>query len=185
MKKFGIYSMALLMLGIGTLSTGCLGSMAITKKVYKWNEHATGNKFLNNGVFWLLCIVPVYEAVVFVDVVILNLIEFWTGSNPLAMAPGEIEKGIVKGNDGNKYEMTVTQNKYEMVALTGAHKGEKSCLFFTPATQTWSLTQNNTTRSLATIHADINKVELFGADGSVSLVDLGVFNTQNLLRGSF
>ena len=159
--------MAVLMLGIGKLSTGCLGSFAITKKLYRWNQSATGNKYLDNGVFWVLNIIPVYEIVVFVDVVILNLVEFWSGSNPMAMAPGEIEKGIVKGNDGNTYEMTVTQNKYEMVALTGNHKGEKSSLFYTPATQTWSIAKNNETRPLATIHSDINKVELFGADGSV------------------
>jgi hypothetical protein len=183
MKKFGIYSMALLMLGIGTLNTGCMGSWAITKKLYKWNEHATGNKFVDNAIFWILSW-WVYGVTMFVDFAILNLIEFWTGSNPLAMGPGEIEKGIVKGSDGNTYEMTVTQNRYEMVALTGEKKGEKTAVFFTPSTQTWSVDKNNEVHPLATIHADINKVEIFGADGSVSLVDMGTFSAQGMLQGA-
>ena len=184
MKKFGIYSMAVLMLGIGTLNTGCMGSWAVTKKVYKWNEHATGNKFVDNGLFWILSW-WLYPLTTLVDGVFLNLIEFWTGSNPVAMAPGEIEKGIVKSNDGNTYEMTVTQNRYEMVALTGANKGEKTAVFFTPTTQTWSVAKNDEVHPLATIHADINKVEIYSVDGSVSLVDMGSFNTQGMLKGSF
>ncbi|MES2558746.1 MAG: DUF3332 family protein [Bacteroidota bacterium] len=184
MKKFGLYSIALLMLGIGTLNTGCMGSWAITKKVYKWNEHATGNKFVDNGIFYLLCW-WFYPLTTFVDFALLNLIEFWSGSNPLAMAPGHMEKGIVKAKDGNTYEMTVTQNRYEMVALTGASKGQKTTIFFTPATQTWSVDKNNEIHPLATIHQDINKVEIFCADGSVSLVDMGSFNAQGLLKGSY
>ncbi len=184
MKKFGIYSMAILMLGIGTLSTGCMGSWVITKKVYKWNEKATGNKFLNNLIFWIFGWI-VYPISLFLDSVIFNLIEFWSGSNPMAMQPGEIEKGIVKGNDGNDYEMTVTQYRYDIVALTGNNKGQKTSLFYTPETKTWSTTKNGITHPIATIHEDINKVEIFGTDGSVQLIDINTVASQGFLNASY
>jgi hypothetical protein len=183
MKKFGIYSMAILMLGISTLSSGCMGSFGLTKTIYKWNEHATGNKFLDNLIFWLLS--WFYGITLFVDAVILNLIEFWTGSNPMAMQPGEMEKGIVKGKDGNNYEITVTQYRYDIVALTGANKGEKTAVFYTPETKTWSTTKNGVTNPIATMHEDINKVEVFGADGSVQLIDMNTLAAQGILNNSY
>lgn len=183
MKKFTLYSMAILMLGIGSLSTGCMGSWGLTSALYKWNDGATGNKFIDNLLFWILGIV--YGITITVDFVILNLIEFWTGSNPMAMQPGEVEKGIVKGKDGNKYEMTVTQYRYDMVALTGPNKGEKSAVFFTPATKTWSSTKNGVTMPFATVHEDINKVEIFCADGSVKLIDMNTVASQGFLNTSF
>jgi hypothetical protein len=183
MKKFGIYSMAILMLGIGTLSTGCMGSWGLTKTLYKWNEKATGNRFLDNLIFWVLGFV--YGITIFVDFIVLNLIEFWTGSNPMAMQPGEMEKGIVKGKDGNSYEMTVTQYRYDILTLTGPNKGEKVAVFYTPETKTWSTTKAGVTYPIATVHEDIDKVEIFAADGSVKLIDMNTLASQGFLNASF
>jgi hypothetical protein len=185
MKKFTLYSMAVLMLGISTLNSGCMGSWGITKKVYEWNDGATGNKFVNNLIFWVFLIVPVYGITIFVDFVVLNLIEFWTGSNPMAMAPGEKETGIVKGKDGNDYEITVTQYRYDIVTLTGNKKGEKTAVFYTPETKSWSTEKNGITTVFATIHDDINKVEVFGQDGSVKLVDMNTMASQGILNAGF
>ena len=33
-------------------ATGCMGSFALTKMVYGWNESVTGNKIINNVIFW-------------------------------------------------------------------------------------------------------------------------------------
>lgn len=72
----------------GTLgATGCYGSFALTKKIHTWNG-SLGNKWLNTIVFWVLVIVPVYELVALGDAIIFNLIEFWTGSNPLGGGGG-------------------------------------------------------------------------------------------------
>ena len=184
MKNFGIYSMAILMLGIGTLNTGCMGSWAITKKVYQWNEKATGNKFINNLIFWVLGWI-LYPLTLFIDSVILNLIEFWTGSNPMSMQPGEMEKGIVKGNDGNDYEMTVTQYRYDIVAITGVKKGDKTSLFYNPETKTWSATKGGITQPIATIHDDINKVEIFTLDGTTKLIDMNTIALQGFMNASY
>ncbi len=66
-----------------SLATGCYGKFALTKKLHGWNG-TLGNKFVNTFVFWLFLIIPVYGVCTFVDGVILNLIEFWTGQNPMA-----------------------------------------------------------------------------------------------------
>jgi hypothetical protein len=185
MKKFGIYSMAILMLGISTLSSGCMGSWVITKKLYSWNEEVSENKFINQFVFWAFLIIPVYSISLVIDYLVLNLIEFWTGSNPVAMAPGEKETGIVKGKDGNEYEITVTQNRYDIVTLTGANKGEKTAIVFIASNKTWSVEKDGVTNPIATIHEDINKVEIFGKDGSVSLIDMNTMASQAYLSSAF
>ena len=64
----------------------CYGSFKALKTVHQWNG-SLGNKVLNTLVFWVFCIIPVYEVAALVDVIIFNLVEFWTGSNPIASVP--------------------------------------------------------------------------------------------------
>jgi len=65
--------------------TGCYGSNQLFNKIHKWNG-TLGNKFVESIVhFVFFAILPVYGIALFADIVILNVIEFWTGSNPLAM----------------------------------------------------------------------------------------------------
>lgn len=180
MKKIGIYSFAVLMLGMGTLSTGCMGSWKLTSTVYKWNEKATGNKYVNNILFWLLS--EVYGVTIFVDAVALNLIEFWTGSNPLAMKTNEKETEIVKGKDGINYQITVTQNQYAITPLDGANKGQTTVVSYNTKAQTWNLTKKNQTTVLARIYAKQNKAEVFTPNGSVQWVDLATAQNSMLLN---
>lgn len=49
-------------------------------------------------IFLVFCAIRVYSFAVFVDAVILNLIEFWTGSNPISMNEGDIEIQYKKRN---------------------------------------------------------------------------------------
>jgi len=62
---------------------GCYGSFTLVQKVHKWNG-TFGNKFVNELGFLVLNIVPVYGVAAFIDVIVLNSIEFWTGKNPSA-----------------------------------------------------------------------------------------------------
>jgi len=83
-------------------ATGCMGSFALTKMVYGWNESVTGNKIINNVIFWGLNILPVYSIAVTVDVVILNTIEFWTGTKLIADASveGDTRVAVSERDDG-------------------------------------------------------------------------------------
>jgi hypothetical protein len=186
MKKLGIYTSVALMLGMGTINTSCMGSWGLTKTVYNWNDGATGNKFVDNLLFYIFLVpVPFYGLSLTVDFFVLNLIEFWTGANPTAMKPGERERQIVKGKDGNKYQIVVTQNQYQITPLSGEQKGKTVTVFFTPENQTWSINKNNTTNVIAKMLPETNKAEIYKAGGSVELVDLNQLNTKRILNASY
>ena len=62
---------------------GCYGSFALTKKLHDWNG-TLGNKWINSCVHFVFWVIPVYGICIWVDYLVLNTIEFWTGSNPVA-----------------------------------------------------------------------------------------------------
>ncbi len=78
-----------LALAAAVLSTGCYGSFALTKKLHAWNgsvcgTEGWGSKWGNEVVFLITgVILPVYGICVFIDGLIINSIEFWTGNNPM------------------------------------------------------------------------------------------------------
>lgn len=85
MKKFKHALLALMLSGTLLVQTACMGSFALTLKVYEINKTITDDKFVNNLIFWIVG-APVYGFTTTIDVMFLNLIEFWTDSNPLANA---------------------------------------------------------------------------------------------------
>ena len=115
--------LALLCAGILVLS-GCHGSYGLTKKLLRWNG-TLGNKWLNSCVHFLLWVVPVYEVSIgLVDFLVLNTVEFWTGSNPLAADDSYYQKdeqgnsvAAVKNEDGS-LSVQYTTSKGETTNLT-------------------------------------------------------------------
>ena len=79
MKKAALAAM----ISASTLLSGCLGQNALFNTVQDWNATATEEKFVNQGISFAFWIVPVYGLTLFADVIILNSVEFWTGTNPL------------------------------------------------------------------------------------------------------
>lgn len=108
--------LALALTGVMISQTGCFGEFGLTRKVYEFNQ-GVGGKFVNQIVFWAMCVIPVYEVAGMLDVIIFNTIEFWTGSNPVAMAPGETEVQYATV-DGHQFRMTAQQNYFSVEELT-------------------------------------------------------------------
>ncbi|MDD5656987.1 MAG: DUF3332 family protein [Elusimicrobia bacterium] len=71
-----------LVLALAVVSSGCYGPFSLTKKLYKWNGDV-GGKWVNEGVFLGMVILPVYFFATLGDAVIFNSIEFWGGKNPI------------------------------------------------------------------------------------------------------
>ena len=100
--------MSLLAACVFTVSTtGCWGSFALTKKAYDFNNKL-GNKWISWIVFFILGWIG--GITLFVDSLIFNTIEFWTGSNPLALGDTYRETDAdgnsvtaVKMEDGSLY----------------------------------------------------------------------------------
>ncbi len=65
-------------------STGCIGSMALSGKVRQFNMDASPDPWPRAGIFMLLYVLPVYPFAGSADLLVINSIEFWTGTNPLS-----------------------------------------------------------------------------------------------------
>lgn len=62
--------------------SGCYGPFNLTRQVHHFNGQA-GDKYVNELIFLAFAILPVYTGAAFLDAVLFNSIEFWTGRNPV------------------------------------------------------------------------------------------------------
>ena len=63
---------------------GCLGRMVISSNVQEFNMNVVENKWGREIIFVGFYIIPVYPTCAFVDLFIVNALEFWQGENPLS-----------------------------------------------------------------------------------------------------
>jgi hypothetical protein len=75
---------ALVAVSIGLSSTACIGRMALTGKVMEFNLGVSQDRFARWIVFLILYIIPVYPFAGAIDLIIVNSIEFWSGTNPIS-----------------------------------------------------------------------------------------------------
>lgn len=161
MKKSILSVAVFCLLATSMLTTpSCIGSFSLTKRLMGWNENL-GNKFLNEIVFFAFWVLPVYEVCGLVDVVVLNSIEFWSGSNP--MAKGE---RIIDGRDG-KYLVRCDGRGYDVISCLD---GSSVRLDFDQAEQTWSITTGDESHMLFQF-VDDTHVRVPLADGSYTTVE--------------
>ena len=66
-------------------ASGCFGSFNLTRQLYGWNKDVSKEKFVRELVFLGLNVVPVYGIAAFIDAIVANTVEFWTGENPISM----------------------------------------------------------------------------------------------------
>lgn len=125
------------LLSFTLLSSSCLGSFTAFNNLKDWNQNVTDSKFANNLIFWGLNIVPVYGLFFIGDAIIFNFLEFWTGSNPIAMAEGETETQIAEVK-GDKVKMTASKNAFKIEVLEGKKQGKTIELVYTPENKTWN-----------------------------------------------
>jgi hypothetical protein len=144
------------------LFTGCFGKFELTRKLYGFNQ-SFGNKYVKSLVTWVLIWVQIHTIAALVDFGILNVIEFWTGSNPAAMNDDQKEEKIVI-KDGQSYKITVTKNKMRVQKLDAKNPADVS-LNYRPENKSWYVQNRNQTIKVAT-ELDQNLVQIFNPDGS-------------------
>lgn len=176
MKIKTLKSLTLLIAGTMAVSS-CIGSFGLFNKVLDWNKQATGNKFLN----WLIFIVisPAYVLCGVADMIVINSIEFWSGTNPLAENIGKTEN--IMGSDGKLYAVTTLEDGYEVKAPDGKivnfkHNAEDD---------SWSMIQDGKTTKLLRIK-DKETAEIYLKDGGrmdVSLDQQGMYNARMAVNG--
>lgn len=96
------------------LTTGCTGSFNLTRKVYNFHR-AQSDKWMDELVFLVVAILPVYGIATFVDAVIVNSIEFWTGENPVDMASVNKDLNMAFNKDTN--QVLVSPNGKDQLVL--------------------------------------------------------------------
>lgn len=177
MKKIKNWSLAVLLSSLLILPS-CIGSFNLTKTVYEWNNQV-GDKFVNELVFLVCFIVPVYPVSTFVDAVVLNSVEFWTGANPMAMKSGEQKIKTIE-IDGKSYQLTAERNK-----MTIEEKGSinaKTEMIFREEDNSWYLRKGNKLQKLVEVdieNGDVSSYRVYYPDGSYSVLSSG-FNQMAL-----
>ncbi|MCM1152841.1 MAG: DUF3332 domain-containing protein [Muribaculum sp.] len=146
----------------GSLSlNSCIGSFGLTNSVLSWNNQV-GSKFVNELVFFAFWVLPVYEVTGLADLLVLNSIEFWSGSNPV-----EASTKVIPTDHGD-YLVACDGKGY---TITNSQSGESMRLDFDADTQTWSFDDNGTKYPMMTF-VDDNHVKMVMPDGDFRLVDL-------------
>lgn len=173
MKKIKMFIGITAMGAVLVTQTGCFGKFALVRKVYEINNQASSDKFVKSLLTWVFIIVPVYEIAAFADFVLLNTIEFWTGSNPVAMNDDQIEKQIIEQN-GEKYRITATKNKFHIEQLTGNNRSKAIDYVFNSEEHAWYL--QNEKQSIKIIQYSNNGKEViaqyFTPNGQSIVMDL-------------
>ena len=144
MKKMSLKAAVVLLAG-SFLCSSCIGSFSLFNKYEKWQCNMTSNKYVN-GIVGLILQPIVGGVCLFVDAVVLNTIEFWTGSNPMALNKVQ----TVKGQDGRYYAVKTLKNGYEVKAPNG----EITLFTHDSKTESWSITQNGVTKEIIRFNAD-------------------------------
>lgn len=158
-----------LTLSSAILFTGCYGSFSLVTKVHEWNGSVTDNKFVHELLFLGLNIIPVYGVSAFIDAVIFNTVEFWTGSNPIAMKEGDEEIKYIRAH-GVMYTITKTPNQYHIKG----DKGGEIVLSYEPAEMAWYLESEGCCNKLTQFEMKNKRkiVKQFFPDGSVKQVEI-------------
>jgi len=147
----------------------CYGNFSLTRKLYTWNGNLSDNKYVNNLVFWILNWIPVYSVAASIDFIILNTVEFWTGTNPMAMNLGEETIKYAKTEDA-EYKITITRNNILIDEIAGANQGQQVHLLFNPNDSSWYLVDNGENVKIATVNG--NTMDLIYPSGNTLSVNI-------------
>ena len=141
----------------------CIGSFTLTNKLLSWNQQV-GNKFVNELVFLAFNIIPVYGVAYVADALVINSIEFWSGSNPMANV-GDVKK--VKGENGN-YMVKTLENGY---SITKEGETASMDLIYNKEANTWNVVANGESTELIKMNND-GTADLFLPNGEKMNVTL-------------
>lgn len=174
MKKH--FKLTAILLSATILFSSCIGSFRLTNNIKDWNDNI-GDKWVNELVFIAMHIVPVYEIAMFVDGVVLNSIEFWTGNN-LVMEPGETK--VVKNSEGQDVQVTALENGYTI------SDGDTSMnLIFDEEEKVWSAEYNNQVTKLVKLMDD-NTAQLYMGEDMVTVtLDEEGMNTARMMLNNY
>ena len=170
MKKKSLTLLVAATLASSVLFSSCIGSFGLSNKLLDWNRNID-SKFVNELVF-------VYEISALADILVLNSIEFWSGSNPVADA-GTVK--TIETKDGT-YAIETQKDGYHI-----QKEGEEKAvdLVFNEADKSWSVEANGESTKLLKFTGD-DEVVMYLPDGkemNVELNQAGVLAFKQVAEG--
>lgn len=177
MKKKSFTLLVSAVLASSFLFSSCIGSFGLSNKLLDWNKNID-SKFVNELVFIAFWIIPVYEVAALADILVLNSIEFWSGSNPVADT-GNVKK--VETKDGI-YAIKTQKDGYQ-IQKEGEDKAVE--LVFNETEQSWNIKTNSETTKLFKF-TNNNEVVMYLPDGNEMNVELnqaGVLAFKQVAEG--
>jgi len=117
-SRFGKGIALVLVAAVGALSAGCFGKFQLTRKLYDVNQ-SIDEKYVRSAATWLF-VIP-YALTGLLDLVIFNVIEFWTGENPVASTP--VTKVYAQGT--NRTVLTLSRDGSATAAMIERYEGER------------------------------------------------------------
>ena len=173
-KKLLPMSVLFVGLSLNLFSSCAVGSFTAMNWCFNLNNTLTANKYLNAVIGFVLS--PFEFAIGgFADCVILNTVEFWTGSNPMASTQ------VVLGSDGNLYAIAPIKNGgYK---ITNQTTGKELTLQFEAKTKTWTAVFDEYEVNLFSLkdenHAIVNTPN--GQTMEISLDEAGLVAYEEML----
>src|SRR5512143_555324 len=119
-SRFGKGIALVLVAAVGAFSAGCFGKFQLTRKVYDLNQ-SIDEKYVRSAATWVFVIVQVYTVAALIDLIVFNVIEFWTGENPVASVPVTKEYARADG----KTVITLSRDGSDTVAVIERYEGER------------------------------------------------------------
>ena len=171
MRKISFKMAAAALICSSFMFSSCIGSFGLHNRLATWNQ-GIGNKFVNELVYLAFNIVPVYPVCYLADALVINSIEFWSGSNPMASI-GDVKK--VQGENGN-YLITTLENGYSI-----AKEGDENvqmALIYDAEESTWNVVADGVSIQLLKFNSD-GTAELALQDGENMTVAL---NAQGIME---
>ncbi|MFG6385036.1 DUF3332 domain-containing protein [uncultured Duncaniella sp.] len=176
MRKLTLTVAVVCLIGAMTLPS-CIGSFSLTNKLLTWNRQV-GSKFVNELVFFAFWILPVYEVSGLADLLVLNSIEFWSGTNPV-----EAGTHTIKGNDG-EYLVTVDKKGY---TIKSKNDGSEVRLNYKKKENAWAMQMPDGTEQIIFSFVDDTHIALPTPDGQSTIVELsdaGLYAYSQIATGS-
>ena len=176
MKKHYLSVAVVIALASSAMFSSCIGSFALTNNVLSWNKQV-GSKFVNAVIFTAFCIIPVYEITVLADAIVINSIEFWSGSNPI-----EANTQIIDGKNA-KYQ--IERNNYGYI-ITNLADNSIVKFNFNETNNSWSLEANETIYPLMQ-YIDDNHVKVIAPNNEFKTIELsheGILTYQEIVNNN-
>ncbi len=176
MKKFNLKLTATVMICGAFLFSSCVGSFGLHNRLSNWNQNV-GSKFVNELVYLVFNIIPVYGVCYLADALVINSIEFWSGSNPMASI-GDVKK--VQGENGN-YLVETLENGYSITK-----EGEENAsmeLLYDKNLNTWNVVANGVSTELIRLNENGTATMSLpnGEDLTVTLDEQGVSHARQAM----